>query len=174
MAQVVEALAIAIEAGLRVPVVYNTSAYDALESLELMDGLVDIYMPDLKALSSDYCRRYLLAADYPEAAKAAIVEMHRQVGSLELDDRGLARRGLLVRHLVMPGGLEQTGKVLEWIATELGTDTYVNLMDQYRPAGRVSAQRYREINRALEGDEMAQARAIAGDLGLHRLDRRRF
>jgi putative pyruvate formate lyase activating enzyme len=171
--QVLEALAVAMEAGLNLPIVYNTGAYDSLESLAWMDGIVDMYMPDFKCWSAERSRTYLKAEDYPEAARAAIGEMHRQVGPLVLDASGLARRGVLIRHLVMPGCLDETRAILEWIATELGTDTYVNLMDQYRPAGKVNAARYAEINRPLIPREFIGARAMARDLGLTRLDERR-
>jgi len=169
--QVLEAVAVAIRRGLSVPIVYNTSAYDSLESIEWMDGVVDIYMPDFKLWSSEKSREVLKAADYPEAARVAIRAMHDQVGPLQLDERGLAKRGLLVRHLVMPGCLEETRRILTWVAEELGPDAYVNLMDQYYPAGKVSASRYPAINRRLLGSEFAEAKAIARDLGL-RLDRR--
>ncbi|GBD32310.1 hypothetical protein HRbin33_01274 [bacterium HR33] len=171
--QIVEALAVAIPQGLNLPIVYNTSAYDSMESLELMDGIVDIYMPDFKYWSPERSKVYLKAEDYPEAARAAIKEMHRQVGPLILDADGLAKRGLLIRHLVMPGCLDETRAILEWIATELGPDTYVNLMDQYYPAGKVSAAQYPEINRRLTSREFEEAKAIARDLGLKRLDERR-
>lgn len=172
--QVLEALAPAVEGGLAIPIVYNTSAYDALQSLELLDGIVDIYMPDFKYWSADLSRRYLKAEDYPVAARAAIKEMHRQVGPLRIDANGLATRGLLIRHLVMPGGLNETRAILEWIARELGTDTYINLMDQYRPAGRVCADAYPEINRRVTSSEFDTAVEIALDLGLTRLDDRRL
>lgn len=171
--QIVEALAIAVEHGLRLPIVYNTSAYDRLESLRLLKGIVDIYMPDFKFWSTERSRRYMKAADYPEHARTAIKEMHRQVGDLELDDEGLARRGLLIRHLVMPGCLNETRAILEWIARELGPNTYINLMDQYYPAGRVNGITFPELNRRLSPDEYAEALHIAAELGLHRLDRRR-
>ncbi|GIW52596.1 MAG: radical SAM protein [Gemmatimonadales bacterium] len=171
--QIVEALAVAIPQGLNLPIVYNTSAYDSMESLELMDGIVDIYMPDFKYWSPERSKVYLKAEDYPEAARAAIKEMHRQVGPLILDADGLAKRGLLIRHLVMPGCLDETRAILEWIASELGPDTYVNLMDQYYPAGKVSAIQYPEINRRLTSREFEEAKAIARDLGLKRLDERR-
>ncbi len=171
--QVLEAVAVAAEQGLVLPIVYNTSAYDALESLALMDGIVDIYMPDFKFWSADKSRTYLKAEDYPDAARAAIVEMHRQVGDLVVDADGLARRGILLRHLVMPGELDETHAILEWVARELGAGTYVNLMDQYTPAGAVDGRRYAELNRRLSSDEFRQAREIAGNLGLHRLDERR-
>ncbi|MBI3050539.1 MAG: radical SAM protein [Acidobacteria bacterium] len=171
--QIVEAVAEAVEAGLRLPIVYNTSAYDALDSVALMNGIVDIYMPDFKYWSREASRRYLKADDYPDAARAAIKAMHEQVGPLVFDEEGLARRGLLIRHLVMPGALDETRQILEWIARELGPDTYVNLMDQYYPAGKVNAATFPEINRRLTSAEFRQAQQIAADLGLQRLDRRR-
>jgi putative pyruvate formate lyase activating enzyme len=171
--QIVEAIAEAVDLGLRLPLVYNTSAYDALESIEMMNGLVDIYMPDFKYWSVDAGRQYLKAADYAEAARRAIKAMHEQVGPLVVDEQGLARRGVLIRHLVMPGGLEETRQILEWIAGELGPETYVNLMDQYYPAGNVSAASFPEINRRLTPAEFAEARRMAADFGFRRLDRRR-
>jgi putative pyruvate formate lyase activating enzyme len=171
--QIVEAVAEAVDAGLRLPIVYNTSAYDALESLALMDGIVDIYMPDFKYWSNDASHRYMKAADYPDAARAAIKAMHDQVGPLMIDEEGLARRGLLIRHLVMPGGLEETRQILEWIVRELGPETYVNLMDQYYPAGKVNAAAFPEINRRLTPHEFKEAHRIAAELGLRRLDERR-
>jgi putative pyruvate formate lyase activating enzyme len=171
--QIVEAVAEAVDAGLRLPIVYNTSAYDALESIALMDGIADIYMPDFKYWSSDASHRYLKAADYPDAARAAITAMHEQVGPLVIDNEGLARRGLLIRHLVMPGGLEETRQILDWIARELGPETYVNLMDQYYPAGKVNAAAFPEINRRLTSYEFQEAQRLATDLGLRRLDERR-
>jgi putative pyruvate formate lyase activating enzyme len=170
--QIVEALALAIPAGLRLPLVYNTSAYDSLESLELMNGLVDIYMPDFKYWSSDASRRYLKAADYPEVARRTIRAMYEQVGPLQFDDHGLATRGVLIRHLVMPGGLDETRAILEWVAEDLGRDAYVNLMDQYYPAGRVGRESFPEINRRLTPQEFDEARRAAVALGL-RLDERR-
>jgi len=170
--EIVEAVVIAVDLGLHLPLVYNTGAYDSMESLELMDGLVDIYMPDFKYWSRVRSKVYLKAEDYPESARAAIKEMHRQVGPLALDDNGLARRGALVRHLVMPGGLDDTRAILEWIVTELGPDTWLNLMDQYRPAGKVRGGRFSEIDRGLTSEEYREAVRMAADLGLHRLDRR--
>jgi putative pyruvate formate lyase activating enzyme len=168
--QVVEAVAAAAGQGLRVPIVYNTSAYDALESLALVDGIVDIFMPDFKYWSAERSRTYMKAADYPDVARAAITAMHAQVGPLVFDEDGLARRGLLIRHLVMPGCLDETRAILEWIASTLGPDTYVNLMDQYHPAGKVSTDAYPEINRPLTPAEFREAQHMAVDLGLQRLD----
>jgi putative pyruvate formate lyase activating enzyme len=173
VAQILEALVEAVDRGLRLPLVYNTSAYDALHSLELMNGIVDIYMPDFKYWSTEASARYMKAADYPEAARRAIKAMHAQVGPLVLDENGLAQRGVLIRHLVMPGGLDETRRILEWIAGELGPETYVNLMDQYSPAGKVSGESYQEINRRLTSSELREAQQIAADLGLRRLDERR-
>ena len=169
--QVLEALDQAVRAGLTLPIVYNTSGYDAIESLHLMDGIVDIYMPDFKLWSEVRSRTYLKAADYALRARAAILEMHRQVGPLVIGADGLARRGLLIRHLVMPGFLDETRAILEWIADRLGPRPYVNLMDQYRPAGRVGGGRSTEIARPVGAEEFAEAVRIADSLGL-RLDRR--
>jgi putative pyruvate formate lyase activating enzyme len=171
--QVVEALAAAIRQGLRLPVVYNTSAYDVVESLRLMEGLVDIYMPDFKYWSPSRSRTYMKAEDYPGFARAAILEMYRQVGTLDTDRQGLARRGLIVRHLVMPGQLDETRAILTWIAEELGPDTHVNLMDQYYPAGTVGEDRFPELNRSLHPEEFQEAQDLACSLGLRNLDRRR-
>lgn len=170
--QIVEALPIAIERGLRLPIVYNTSAYDSLESLALMDGLVDIYMPDFKYWDPAKARKYLKAEDYPEAARRAILEMHRQVGDLVFDENGLALRGVLVRHLVMPGALDDTREILRWIAENLGRDTYVNIMDQYHPAGMVNETRYPELNRPITPEEYETALRYARAFGLWRLDYR--
>jgi putative pyruvate formate lyase activating enzyme len=171
--QVIEAVAVAIENGLRLPIVYNTSAYDSLESLELMDGIVDIYMPDFKYWTAEKSRTYMKADNYADAARAAIAEMQRQVGPLVTNADGLATRGLIIRHLVMPGCLDETRAILNWIVTELGPETYVNLMDQYYPAGKVSSDRYAEINRRLDPADFREARQIARELGLRRLDERR-
>ena len=169
--QVLEALVPAIEMGLHLPIVYNTSAYESLESLRWMDGIIDIYMPDFKLWTASAAKRYLMAEDYPEAARVSVLEMHRQVGPLVFDERGLATRGVLVRHLLMPGLLDETKGCLEWLAERLGPDTYVNVMDQYRPAGKVSEGRFEEIGRRVTTEEFAEARRYARSLGL-RLDER--
>lgn len=170
--QIVEAVAVASGRGLALPIVYNTGGYDSLESLDLMNGIVDIYMPDFKFWSAERSRTYVKAEDYPDAARAAIKAMHRQVGPLQVDGSGLARRGVLLRHLVMPGCLDETRAILTWIRTELGPETYVNLMDQYHPAGKVGRGRFPEIDRCLTTSEFKEALAIAADLGLRRLDTR--
>ena len=171
--QVLEALPHAIRRGLRLPIVYNTSAFDSLQSLRHLEGIVDIYMPDFKYWSADRAKRLLKSPKYPDTARAAIREMHRQVGPLQVDDSGLARRGVLVRHLVMPDGLDETRQIMRFLASELSPDTYVNIMDQYRPAGKVSAESYAEIDRVVSSDEMRQAFRIAAEAGLHRFDQRR-
>jgi putative pyruvate formate lyase activating enzyme len=177
--QVVEAIAVAGPAGLRLPIVYNTSAYDALSSLRMLDGLVDIYMPDFKFWEPETALRLAKARDYPERARAAILEMHRQVGPLRFGPDGLARRGVLVRHLVMPGQEAEAAAIFEWLAREVSPDTYVNIMGQYRPDYQVSgiaangARRYTDINRGPQPEEMAAAHRSALRAGLWRFDRRR-
>jgi putative pyruvate formate lyase activating enzyme len=171
--EIVEALPLAIEGGLRLPLVYNTSAYDSMESLELLDGVVDIYMPDFKYWDREMARRYSRAPDYPEVARRTIKEMFRQVGDLVLDEHGLARRGVLLRHLVMPREIAGTSAVMRWIARELSPSTYVNLMAQYYPAGKVSRHEYAEINRRVLPSEFEQALDEARRAGLTRLDARR-
>lgn len=168
--QVLEALLLAVEGGLRIPLVYNTSAYDSLESLRQMDGVVDIYMPDFKFWDPETSSRFLKAKDYPEAARQAIREMHRQVGDLVLDGEGIARQGLLVRHLVMPGGLADTREIMRFLVREVSPGTYVNVMAQYRPAARAS--RHPEIHRRITPEEVEDAVQIAREEGVTRFDHR--
>ncbi|MFQ5942809.1 MAG: radical SAM protein [Anaerolineales bacterium] len=170
--QILEALPLAVEGGLRLPLVYNTSAYDSMDSLSLLDGIVDIYMPDFKFWDERLSLRYLLAKDYALAAGRAIREMHRQVGELKLDERGLAKRGVLVRHLVMPGEIAGTGEILSFLAEQVSPDTYLNLMDQYHPAGHVNSEKFEEINRRVTEDELKLAMDQAKDAGLWRFDER--
>lgn len=176
--QVIEAIAAAVPRGLRLPIVYNTSGYDSLASLRLLDGLIDIYMPDFKFWAPATARRFVKAEDYPETARAAIREMHRQVGPLRFGPNGLARRGLLVRHLVMPGLAGDSAAILRWIAEALGPDTYVNIMEQYRPEHRVGTKNRRgdalftEIARRPATAEFDAAVAAARAAGLWRLDAR--
>lgn len=171
--QILEALPIAIARGLRLPIVYNTSAYDAIESLKLLDGIVDIYMPDFKIWDESLAHRYLKARDYPFAARQAFEEMQRQVGVLKIDEQGLAKRGVLVRHLVMPGDLAGTREIMRFLAQELSPDTFVNLMDQYHPANKVRDRRYEEINRRITSDELNRAYQCAREAKLWRFDQRR-
>ena len=171
--QILEAMPIAAARGLQLPIVYNTSGYDALESLALLDGVVDVYMPDFKLWSSQSARRYAKREDYPKVARAAIREMHRQVGDLVLDEQGLARRGVVLRHLVLPGLIDETEAILRWVAAELGPGTYVNLMGQYRPCAKVGTNgKYAEIDRSVHRQEFEHAIAFSERLGLCRLDER--
>ncbi|MEN8152236.1 MAG: radical SAM protein [Planctomycetota bacterium] len=167
--QIVEALALAVDFGLTVPVVYNTNAYDSLDSLARMDGLVSIYMPDVKFREPATAERLADAPDYPERMRAAVAEMHRQVGPLEIGPDGVARRGVLVRHLVMPGQGDETAAILHWLADEVSPATYVNLMGQYRPAHRVGPE-FPEIDRRPTSEELRAAVAAAQAAGLARLD----
>lgn len=171
--QILEALPHAIAGGLRLPIVYNTSAFDSLASLRLLEGIVDIYMPDFKYWREEKAKRYLKTDKYPAAARAAFKEMHRQVGDLVIDAAGLARRGLLVRHLVMPGELEETREIMRFLAEEISPHTYVNIMGQYYPAGKVDARHYPELNRRITAAELREAYALARQAGLQRFDERR-
>ncbi len=169
--QLLEALVLAVPAGLRLPLVYNTSAYDSPETLRLLEGVVDIYLPDFKLWNPDLCARLLGARDYPEVARAALLCMHTQVGVLHLDESGLALRGVLVRHLVLPGWASETRAILRWLAAHLGRDLSLNLMDQYRPAHRVAAEPgWSPLDRPLRRAEFARALAEARRLGLRRLE----
>jgi putative pyruvate formate lyase activating enzyme len=171
VAQILEALPLAIAAGLRVPLVYNTGGYDAVETLKLLDGIFDIYMPDLKFMDGEVAEKFCRAKDYPEKAKAAIREMHRQVGDLTLDPRGIAERGLLVRHLVLPGGLAGTKQVMRFLAREVSPNTYVNIMAQFRPCGE--AVEHPPLNRRITSAEYEEALRMAHEEGIRRLDERR-
>ncbi len=166
--QILSALPQAIDNGLTVPLVYNSSGYDSSETLKLLEGIVDIYMPDFKFWSRESAKRYANAPDYPEVAREAVAEMHRQVGDLVMDDDGIAVKGLLVRHLVMPGGLDETGEIMRFLARMISKDTYVNVMDQYRPCGK--AYQCPSIDRRLSSDEHRRAIGLARDAGLKRLD----
>lgn len=172
--QVIEAIPIAINKGLSLPIVYNTSAYDSMHSLRLMEGIVDIYMPDFKFWDGELSFLYMSARDYPVIARAGIKEMHRQVGPLRFDKDGLALRGLLVRHLVMPNRVCNTRDICRFLANEISRDTYINIMDQYRPEGRVlrKPEKYRAVNRKTSSSEYEEALAIARNEGLYRIDQR--
>ena len=170
MPQLLEGLIPAVEQGLRIPLVYNSSGYDLKESLELLDGIFDIYMPDFKFWDGRYADRYCQASDYREVAVSALKEMVGQVGDLTLDEEGIAIRGLLVRHLVMPNDIANTEKIMEFLAREISPDTYVNVMDQYRPCGEVHGDSH--INRRLTAQEFTDAMTAAKRAGLKRLDPR--
>lgn len=170
--QILEALLCAVEGGLRLPLVYNTGAYDSAHSIQLMDGVVDVYMPDFKLWDRERSRRYLLAPNYPDAARTVIRAMHEQVGPLKVTEDGLAVRGVLVRHLVMPGMLADTHAIMGWLA-DLSPDTYVNIMDQYYPAYRAKTEeKFRDINRRIMRTELEEALAHARAAGLWRFDSR--
>lgn len=166
VAQILEAVWMAAERGLRLPLVYNTGGYDSLEALELLDGVIDIYMPDMKYGDSDVAHIYSKVRTYWEVNRAAVREMHRQVGNLQVDEHGLAWKGLLVRHLVLPGGLAGTEQVMRFIAGEISPETYVNVMAQYRPCYR--ADEYPELDRRSTGSEYEEAVRIARRCGLER------
>jgi len=165
-----EALLHAVEEGIRVPLVYNSSGYDKRETIELLDGIFDIYMPDFKFWGEKWSERYCRAPDYGEVAIRVIREMHRQVGDLVVDDQGIAQRGLLIRHLVMPKNIAETDKIVRFIAKEISSNTYVNVMDQYRPCG--DAHKDEVINRRLASGEFKDAMDTARKEGLTRLDPR--
>ncbi len=167
VAQILAAVEIAAKSGLRLPLVYNTGGYDSLEALALLDGIIDIYMPDMKYGDSSVARKYSKAPNYVEVNCAAVKEMHRQVGDLALDRRGLAQRGLLVRHLILPEDLASSERVLDFIAQEISHNTYVNLMDQYRPCYR--ADEYPELNRKITMGEYAAVLEMARRFGLNRI-----
>jgi len=171
VAQVIAAVSEAAGRGLRLPLVYNTGGYDSLEALALLDGIIDIYMPDMKYGDSTLARKYSKVRNYVEVNRAALKEMHRQVGDLVLDEHGIAQRGLLVRHLVMPHGIAGTEQVLSFLANEISRNTYLNLMDQYRPCYR--ADEFPELDRPVTSEEYREALEIAARHGLTRLDRRR-
>lgn len=164
--QILDALAIAVAEGLRVPVVYNCSGYDSVETLRLLDGVVDIYMPDFKFWDPEVAERLTGARDYPETARNATIEMHRQTGDLTLDGKGIAKRGVLVRHLVLPNNWAGTKDVMRFLTEKVSSQTYVNLMAQYRPCGR--AAEIEEIDRPVTLQEMRQARQDAWEAGITR------
>ena len=168
--QILEALLSAYEKGLRLPLVYNCSGYESTATLKLLDGVFDIYMPDVKFWNSESARRYADAEDYPEVTREALVEMFRQVGDLRLDREGIAVQGLLIRHLLMPAALDETREILAFIAARLSTTTYVNIMDQYRPCGDCS--RFEELRTTISTDHYRQALSYADEAGLIRIDQR--
>jgi putative pyruvate formate lyase activating enzyme len=175
VAQIMTALLIAIPRGLRLPLVYNTGGYDSMVALQLLDGVVDIYMPDMKYADSKTARILSKIPHYPESNQAAVREMHRQVGDLFLDDHGIAQRGLLIRHLVLPNNQAGTAEIVRFLAKEISQNTYLNLMDQYHPDFQVrwNPDQYPELNRPITLQEFHSAVQIAIEAGLHRLDERR-
>lgn len=166
MAQILEAVHMAAHQGLRIPLVYNSGGYDCLEALHLLDGVIDIYMPDMKYSDARAGQAYSHAADYPAVNRAAVKEMHRQVGDLVLDREGLAVRGLLVRHLVLPNNLAGTAQIARFLARSISRATYLNLMDQYRPD--FHAGQHADLRRPITQEEYARAQSSAESAGLTR------
>ena len=182
--QILAALEIAIEQGLSVPLIYNTGGYDSVETLQLLDGVIDIYMPDIKFLNGETAELSGVPRDYPEVVKKAVIEMYRQVGDLDMvwgekrgdandamyrgaRESGIARRGLLVRHLVLPDGLADTEAVMRFLKNEVSADTYVNIMSQYRPCG--TAHEIPRLSRRVTGEEYHEAIQVALKEGITRL-----
>lgn len=170
VAPILAALLIAAEAGLRLPLVWNTGGYDSLEALALLDGVVDIYMPDMKYADAEVAHKYSKVKNYPTVNQAAVKEMHQQVGDMALDENGIALRGLLVRHLVLPQGLAGTAEIARFLAQEVSPDTYINVMDQYRPCYK--AAELPPFDHPVTRVEYEQALEQAREAGLHRFDKR--
>jgi putative pyruvate formate lyase activating enzyme len=169
--QILAAVLIAAQAGLRIPLVYNTGGYDSMTMLRLLDGVIDIYMPDMKYSDPGTARRYSKIRNYPQVNQTAVKEMHRQVGDLQIDEKGVSQRGLLVRHLVLPEGIAGTEETVRFLSDEISPHTYLNLMDQYHPAYK--SHSYPELNRRLTNQEYRSAVDAAVSAGLQRLDRRK-
>ncbi|MGD9016704.1 MAG: radical SAM protein [Desulfobacterales bacterium] len=167
--QMLSAVEAAVEEGLHIPLVFNTGGYDRVDTLKLLDGIVDIYLPDVKFWNTDAARTFCGASDYPEVARHALMEMHRQVGNLTTDERGVARKGMIIRHLIMPNRADETRAIMAFIANELSVDSYVNLMPQYRPCGR--AREFNELSSGLTVTDIEQAVSAAKAAGLKRIDR---
>lgn len=166
--QIIAAISEAARKGLRIPLVYNSGGYDSVSTLKLLDGIIDIYMPDMKYAHPESGRKFSRTADYPAHNQQAVLEMHRQVGDLELSDEGIAERGLLIRHLILPGEIAGTEDILEFIVDQVSPDTYLNLMDQYRPA--YLANRYPVLQKRISRTHYQEMKEKARALGLWRLD----
>lgn len=166
---ILKSLKIAVEEGLKIPLVYNTNAYDNLPSLKLLKGVIDIYMPDAKYADNKIAQKYSLVPNYFEVMKKALKEMHRQVGDLVIDKEGLARKGLLIRHLVLPNNLAGSKKIFEFIAQEISPNSFVNIMDQYHPAYKALLDPL--LARSITNEEFQKAVQIARKVGLKRFDK---
>jgi len=166
--QILDALLTAAQQGLTLPIVYNSGGYDSLDTLALLDGVVDIYMPDMKYGDADWAYQYSKIKDYPRINQAAVLEMQRQVGDLQLNQDGIASRGLLVRHLVLPNGLADSKLIFKFLAEEVSKNVYLNIMAQYRPAYK--AHQYPALNRRIKPEEYRETIGLAKQLGLTRLD----
>jgi putative pyruvate formate lyase activating enzyme len=169
--QILAALYLAAQSGLAIPLIYNTGGYDCFETLELLDGVIDIYMPDMKYSDEKIAKKYSKIPNYPEINRIAVKEMHRQVGDLDLDKHGIAMRGLLVRHLILPNNLSGSEDVIHFLVNDISSNTYLNLMDQYRPS--YLANQYPELNRRITTREYRTALRFAQESGLRRLDQRK-
>jgi len=167
--QILSAVSSAVEKGLNVPLVYNTGGYDSVETLKLLEGVFDIYMPDFKFWSPEIAEAACKAKDYPEIARNALIEMHKQVGDLVLGEYGIAMRGLLIRHLVLPGGLAGTREIMKFIAKDISANSYVNIMAQYRPCG--GAAEIEELSARLTPKDFETAYRAAIEEGITRLDK---
>ena len=163
--QILKALEIAIAKGLKIPLVYNTGGYELAEVIKLLSGIVDIYLPDMRYARSDMAVKYSRAPDYPKLNQAALKEMHRQVGVAQIDNAGIIKRGIIIRHLVLPGNISGTDKIMEFIAKELSKDTYISLMSQYFPCYK--ADQFPEISRRITYQEYVQARQAMEKYGLY-------
>lgn len=172
MPNILNATRIAMQQGLELPLCYNTSGYERPEMINLLDGIVDIYLPDIKFMDGEEAQRYNLAAayDYPQMAQESTIVMHRQVGDLVTSDRGIALRGLMIRHLVMPNRVAGTKEFVHWVAEHLSTETYVNIMSQYRV--EFKAFEFEQIARAITSEEYVEAMEWAFDAGLTNFDER--
>jgi len=166
--QILAALEIAIQKGLCIPLVYNTSGYESVDTLKLLDGVIDVYMPDFKFWDPDVSEKLCGLRDYPEIARQAVLEMHRQVGDLKINGQGLAIQGLLLRHLLLPSGLGGTYDIMKFISEAISPDTYVNIMPQFKPFYR--SKEVRELLNPITEDDYAEALQTARELGIHRID----
>ncbi len=169
ISQIIEALDIAISNGLKIKLVYNSGGYESVEILKLLENIFDIYMPDMKYGNKDTAFKYSKIQDYPENNQKAILEMYRQVGDLVINNKGIAEKGLLIRHLVLPKNLANTEIIVTFLANEVSKDTYINIMDQYYPA--YNARKYPELSRRITYDEYLKAVELAKKAGLHRFDK---
>ena len=165
-AQIVEALIIAVEKGLEIPIVYNCGGYESVETLKLLKDIIDIYMPDIKYSIDENAIKYSGVQNYWEVVTNAVKEMHRQVGDLKISKRGIAQRGLLIRHLVLPNDIAGSKKVIDFVADEISTDSYINIMDQYRPA--YNAYKYEKLNRRITPSEYKEVVDYASNKGLRK------
>ncbi|GBD86448.1 radical SAM superfamily protein [bacterium BMS3Abin03] len=164
--QIVEALVLAVEKGLEIPLVYNCGGYESVETLKLLEDIIDIYMPDIKYSTNENALKYSGVQNYWEVVTEAVKEMHRQVGDLKISKRGLAQRGLLIRHLVLPNDIAGSKKVIDFVADEISTGSYINIMDQYRPA--YNADKYEKLNRRITPSEYKEVIGYALRKGLRR------